>query len=238
MAVLIRAGAAALLLCGLAGASAAEGPVGEVVQAAPRVQGRLAGKPPADLTKRSPVFVGMEVRTFARAGARLAINQDLRQQKGAVVLGPRTTIELSRRVVNQALGLEEMSWLVKLGQFRLALDPPPPGAPLAEGEYLIVTPTAEVRLRGTDVAVQVARDGTTIVWVIEGEVEVTGKAGGSRMVAAGHRTRVRPGREPEPPVPFGPAGGPGPGLLPHPEETIFPDPPGFDLRRLRLDLPQ
>jgi len=240
----MRTGVVALLLAALApveGAAQASQRVGEVVRAAPKVQGRPTCDPASsgELAPKSPVCVGMEIETSSGAGARIAINRDLRQQQGAVILGPRTIVELTEQVVNQALGLETMSWLVKLGQFRLALFPPPPGAPLAEGEYKIVTPDkTEVRLRGTDVAVQVDRNGTTTVWVIEGKVEVKAAAGGTVLVSAGYRTRVRRGHEPEPPVRFGTGGGPGPGVSAPPEETIFPDPPDLDLRALRLDLPQ
>jgi hypothetical protein len=239
--ILMRIGAAALLLCRLATAAAAaqgDGRAGEVVQAAPRVEGRRADVRPAELKPRSPVFVGMEIETFPKAGALIAINRDLPQQRGAVTLGSRTTVELTERLVNEAQGLAKMSWLVKIGQFRLALNPPPPGAPLGEGEYMIKTPDGiEIRLQGTDVAVQVDKNGTTTVWVMEGEVTVTAAAGGVIQVPAGYGTTVRPGRAPEIPARFGTAGGPGPGLSPPPGETIFTDPPSLDLRAIRLDLP-
>jgi hypothetical protein len=238
---LLRRSSACLLLLfalGSVSLSAQERRVGRVVQAAPQVTGRLAGQK-IDLKQHPEVFLRMEVETTRRAGARIAINPDLKQQQGMVALGPRTIVELTEHFVNQALGLEKMSLLVKLGQFRLALLPPPPGSDLEEGEYLITTPGGtKIRLRGTDVAVQVDRDGTVTVWVLEGEVEVTAAAGEMRRVPAGYRTRVRPGRGPEPPVRFGPSEGPGPGVFPHPGETIFPDPPGLNLRAIRLDLPQ
>lgn len=240
MALLRRAGAGVLLLFALGSVSlsAQERRVGRVVQAAPRVTGRLAGQS-TDLKQRPEVFLGMEVETALKAGARIAINPDLKRQ-GMVVLGPGTTVAFTEHLVSQTLGLAKMSWLVKLGQFRLALLPPPPGAPLEEGEYTIITPDQTVvRLRGTDVAVQVDRWGTLTVWVIEGEVTVeTPESGGPVRVAAGYRSRVRRHGRPERPVRFVEADGPAPPLSWHPGETIFPDPPGLDLRRLRLDLPQ
>ena len=240
MALLRRTGAAALLTLALAPAPSAaqtDGRVGQVILAAPQVTGRREGRPPDELRKQSPVFEKMEVKTSAHAGTRIAINTDL-PQKGMVALGPRTTVELTRRLVNQALGLEKMSWLVKLGQFWLALVPPPEGAALQEGEYLIETPDkTQIRLQGTSVAVEVARDGTTTVWVLEGEVTVTTPAGGAPVrVPAGYRMRVRHGR-PSPPVRFGRPGGAAPPLLPNPWTTIFPDPPHLSLRQLR-DLPK
>jgi hypothetical protein len=184
------------------------------------------------------VYVGMEIETFPKAGARIAINRDLRQQQGTVILGSKTLVQLTERLVSEAQGLAKMSWLVKLGQFRLALNPPPPGAPPREGEYMIETPGgAKIRLQGTDVAVQVDKNGTTTVWVLEGEVEVTAAAGGVARVPAGFSTRVRPGLAPEPPAPIGPAEGPARGLAPRPEESIFSDPPRLDLQAIRLDLP-
>lgn len=238
MALLRRTGAAALLVFALAPASSAAQTdpqqVGQVVLAAPRVTGRYGGRPPGELRKQSPVFVNMEVETFAQAGTRIAINTDL-PRKGMVVFGPLTTVEFTQRLVNQALGLKEMSWLVKLGQFRLALLPPPAGAALEEGEYLIETPDkTQIRLRGTDVVVRVARDGTTTVWVLEGEVEVKAASGGMVQVPAGYRTRVRRHGVPERPVPFVQGTEPQPDLPAPPGETLFPDPPRLELR---LDLP-
>jgi hypothetical protein len=230
---------AALWLLGLAAApAAAQGDrVGEIVDRKITVKGRRGNDPRTDLKKGDPVFVGMEVQTLARAGVRIAINRNL-PQKGAVVLGPKTIVDFTERLVNEALGLQKISWLVKLGQFRLALLPPPPGSGLEEGEYLITTPQGtEIRLQGTDVAVQVDRNGTVTVWVIEGEVAVKAVDYDPVQVPAGHRTRVRPGRAPEPPVPFGPADGPGPGVFPNPGETIFPDPSRLNLRSIRLDVP-
>jgi hypothetical protein len=240
MALLKRIGAAALLLLGFGEipAPAQEAQVGKIADRKIMVKGRRGDSPQAELKKGDAVFVGMEVQTFAGAGARIAINRDLRQQRGAVVLGPKTIVKFTGRLVNEALGLAKMSWFARLGQFRLAILPPPPGSGLEEGEYLIETPGgAKIRLQGTDVAVQVDRNGTVTVWVIEGEAEVTTAAGGRVQVPAGYRTRVRPGHAPEPPVRFGPADGPGPGVFPNPAETIFPDPPRLDLRSIRLDLP-
>jgi hypothetical protein len=249
MALLTRTGAAVLLLLGQGAVTAAAQPdrqVGQVVEAAPMVNGRLGSGPPVVLKKQSAVFKDMEVETSAGAGARIAINRDLRQQQGTVILGPRTIVRLTQRVVNEALGLDEMSWLVKLGQFRLALFPPPPGAPLAEGEYTIVTSDQKgnrktvIRLRGTDVAVNVDSNGSTTVWVLEGEVTVEAPGrGGPVQVPAGYRIRVPRRVRLERPVRFEQTAGTGPiPSYPHPGETIFPDPPRLDLRRLRLDLPR
>lgn len=235
MALLTRI-VAALWLLGLAAApAAAQGdPVGEIADRKITVKGRRENAPQTDLKKGDPIFLGMEVETLARAGARIAINRNL-PQKGAVALGSKTTVKFTERLVNEALGLQKISWLVKLGQFRLALLPPPPGSGLEEGEYLIEAPGGvKIRLQGTDVVVQVERNGTVTVWLIEGEAAVTAVEQSVR-VPTGYRTRVRPGRAPEPPVPFGPADGPGPGLFPIPGETIFPDPPRLSLGR--LDVP-
>lgn len=243
MALLTRTGAAFLLLLGYGAVTTAaqqDRPVGQVVSAAPTVNGRRGSGPPALLKEKSAVFKDMEVETSAGAGARIAINRDLRQQQGTVILGPRTVVLLTERLVNEALGLARISWLVKLGQFRLALFPPPPGAPLAAGEYTIVTADRTViRLRGTDVAVKVDRRGTTTVWVIEGEVTVEAPDRSPVPVPAGYRLRVSRRGRLAGPVRFERTAGTGPiPPYPHPGETIFPDPPRLDLRRLRLDLPR
>jgi hypothetical protein len=181
----------------------------------------------------------MGIQTFARAGARISITTDLPARKGMIVLGPETEIELLERSLTAARSLKRLSLLVRLGQFRLALWPRQPNTPPGEGECLLYTPAGDqMQLKGTDVALQVARGGTLTVWVIEGEVEVKAAAGGVRRIPAGHRTRVRPGHEPEPPVPFVAIDGRGPSPHTPPGERIVPDPPWLDLRELRLDLPQ
>lgn len=245
MALLKRFGAA-VLLCALgalpAAAQATE--VGRVTRAAPEVKGRHNG-PPQPLQVHAAVFQGMEVETFRRAGARIAINTHLPHRKGMVVLGPRTRVEFTDYVVDAARGLPvEMSWRVKLGNFRVALWPRPEGSPPGEGEYVIRTGpeddprSTEIRMAGTDVAVSVARNGATTVWVLDGEVTVKGPAGEPVQVPAGYRTRVPRHGRPEPPVRFDRTPEPLPDLLPHSGEVLFPDPPRLDLRRLRLDLPQ
>ncbi|HKH44797.1 MAG TPA: hypothetical protein VKM72_09050 [Thermoanaerobaculia bacterium] len=231
-----------LFLLGLtaACASAKGGGVGEVIDRKVVVKGWRGNDPKTDLKKGDPVFVGTEVQTFADAGARIAINTDLEKRKGVIILGPETQIVLQERALTEARRLKKLSWLIKLGQFRLALWPRDPEDPADEGQCLIYTAAGDlIELTGTDVVVKVDRDGTLTVWVIEGEVTVKAADRGEPVrVPAGHGTRVRPGREPEAPARFGPADGrPGPGPLPIPEETIFPDPPYFDLRDIRLDLP-
>jgi hypothetical protein len=248
MALLTRTGAAALALFAVGPVAVAQvdRPVGQVAQAAPQVEGRHDGKVEAlhgpdkkASQNASPVYEKMEITTSAGAGARILINTDLPKRKGVVILGPETRIQLTERSLTLARSLKTLNWLVKLGQFRLALRPRDPNDPPDVGECFIYTLAHDfVRLTGTDVAVEVAPDGTLTVWVIEGEVEVTAAAGGMKRIPAGYRTRVRPGHDPEPPVHFTEIDGPGPGLPLHHEERIFSDPPRLDLRTLRLDLPQ
>ena len=191
----------AVLLCGLGALSAAAQEVGQVVRVAPEVDGRRNGQT-SRLVVLSPVFQGMQVETYRRAGARIAINTDLPQRKGMMVLGPETRVELVEYVVNLARGLK-MSVLVKLGQYRLAFLPPPEGAALEKGQYLIETPNkTQIRMTGTDVAVQVEADGTTIIRVLEGEATVKGQEGVWVRIPAGYQVRVPRQGQPQPLIQF------------------------------------
>ncbi len=230
-----------LLVIGAGGvrpAMAAGEVVGEVVRVAPRVERRSGGGPLEPVRQSDKVHQGMELLTRRKAGARIAVNTGHPEQRGAVIMGPNTRVEFSEFVVDRATGIPtRMSWRLQLGQFQAAFLPDRPGQP-REGEYVIVTPTAQsIRLVGTDVYVWVPDRRTTYVFVLEGEVTVEGKAGGVVRVAAGEWTQVAEGAPPTPPAPGAPGSGAPPRDLRSPDQGLLADPPLLDLRNL-VDLPK
>ena len=62
--------------------------------------------------------------------------------------------------------------------------------PAAPSRFSITTPTAVVGIRGTELGVAVADDGTTLVAVEEGSVEVASPDGPRTTLAAGEQTEI------------------------------------------------
>ena len=182
----------------------------------------------------------MRVLTGKASGARIAIGK----LQGAVRMGPESEIELNRAIVDLATGVvRELDFWTQLGQLRFLFFRPPPdesrrvlGA--APREVKILLPTgAYIHLLGTDVQVEVAPDGSTKVFVIEGAVTVTSRNGATVRVEAGQWTWIGIDGPPRPPEPFGDGtDAPGPGPFPG-DERIPPDPPRLDPRPVP-DLPK
>jgi hypothetical protein len=243
MALLRRCFALAILVLTLSTGSgnhvwAAEQKVGEVVQAAPRVEGRSGGAPPQSMDKKGArVEKGMTVNTSRKASAQIAIDTDSKVKRGTVLLGPNTEVVFTDFVVDRARGIPtKMSWLVQLGQFRVALLPG--GTAPGEGEYWIQTPTGTIRMAGTDVYVNVPHPWVTYVYVIEGEVTVEARNGRTVQVRAGQWTTIPRGGPPADPTNVPPGGGWLPVDPRKPDEWLLPDPPNFDGGRFQLDLPK
>lgn len=177
-------------------AAPSETEVGEVVTLMPRLEGRRVNDSPKLLDKCSKVFQGMKVNSGDQAGARIAVNPLIPGKKGFVLLGPDTEVTFSEFVIGTAQGQQpRMSFLMQLGQFRVAFTPA--SDDLKEGEYWIEVPATaerkEVRLRlaGTDVYV-FADERSTTVAVFEGRVFVE-SAGQTVELTAGTWTHVADG---------------------------------------------
>jgi hypothetical protein len=185
------------------------------------------------------VQVGEEVRTHRGAGAKVTVGPP--RTGGRIDLGPETRVVFEQWLFDAANDrIAEAGWRLQVGYLRAFFTPTPEG----KREVWITTPTVKrIRLIGTALQVEVAPDGTTLVWVIEGEARVETEAGGEAAaitVPAGMWTVIARGRPPAPATPFDPgtaaqspdARGP---AFPSP---VFTEPPELDIRRLRLDLPK
>jgi len=210
--------AAAVMLT--APAASAQPQAGDRVGEVAWVQGEVTGTPPggstAALAANDPVTLAELIVTGVRSGASLAF-----EPRGALTLDPESRLTVDRDVVDEATGASESAVSLLLGKARLFL------ARAFSGSFEVDTPAATIGVKGTALIVGVEPDGTTQVWVLEGEgvdVTVTSKAGGALPLDEGFTTTVAPGYAPTPPVPFDPNSGAVAGVaLPVP----LPPQPGF-----------
>lgn len=211
--------AAAPLAAAEAGAAADSG-VGMVVEAVRQVTGTPAGGSPAPLDVGSPVLLDMTVATGRASSALMTLDPD-----GSLALGPEARVVVDQATVDQATGAADTLLGVLVGKIRLAL------SSAFRGEIEIDTPTATIGIKGTTLAVEVDGRGDTVVWVLEGVVEVLSKAGGDTVrLAAGQLSTVSRGRPATGPTPFDEETGAAaarvlPPELAGPEEDAFDDSP-------------
>ncbi len=169
--------------------------VGEVAWVVRDVTGTPPGGAAAPLAANDPVLLAHEIATGVGSGASLSF-----EPRGALTIEADTRLVVDRDRYDEATGQSESIVSVFLGKMRLFLSP---GA--FRGVFSVDTPTATIGVKGTALVVGVLADGTTQVWLLEGEagdVTVTAKAGGSLLLEQGFTTTVAPGRAPTPPLPF------------------------------------
>jgi hypothetical protein len=193
---------AAAAVTGAAAAAAQPAPgerVGEVAWVERDVTGTPPGGAAAPLAANDPVLLAHEITTGERSGAGIAF-----APRGALTVAADTRLVVDRDRYDQATGESESAVSVFLGKVRLFL------SDAFRGSFEVDTPTATIGVKGTALVVGVGPDGTTQVWVLEGDaddVTVASKAGGSLVLEAGFTTTVAPDRAPTPPVPFDEASG-------------------------------
>lgn len=208
--------AAALSLAFATGLQAQE--VGVIVEAEGQVTGTPDGGTPAPLAVPDPVLLDMRVATARASYARMTFGS-----AGMLELGAGAEVVLDRATVDAATGAEDSLLGVIAGKVRLAL------SSLFRGSIEVDTPTATIGVKGTILTAEVPDPDLTVVWVEEGTVEVTSKAGGTVTLTAGYSTSVRRGAPPTDPAPFDPASGAAaaralpPEVVPPNEEIEPPD---------------
>lgn len=230
--VLVAVLAAVSLLA--AGGELAAQEVGVVVEAEGQVNGTPAGGSQAPLAVPDPVLLGMRVATGRASYARMTFGS-----AGVLELGAGADVVLDRATVDAATGAEDSFLSVLAGKVRLAL------SSLFRGSLEADTPTATIGVKGTIFTLDVADPDATVVWVEDGTVDVTSKAGGSVRVGAGYSTVVRRGAAPTDPAPFDPASGAAavralPPEIEPPNERVEPPDPRLRDRQLpppRNDVP-
>ncbi|UUX50563.1 FecR domain-containing protein [Nisaea acidiphila] len=132
-----------------------------------------------DLYRRDPVELNERLRT-PDGGAlhvRFVDDTDLRLGSAAEILIDRFVFDPS----NNAGALQaEMG----KGVFRFI------SGRMAKDGVRLGTPSAFIGIRGTDFIVDVRDDGSTVVAVLEGEVEITPRAGGPAVAIAANQTAL------------------------------------------------
>lgn len=129
------------------------------------------------------VVLDEEETTAGSSAATLTIGE------GAVIsLGENTRFRVSREVVDRATGAKASILDLAIGKARIFVSRFWSGRP----EVRVETPTAVVGIKGSEVVVEVERDGETTVTVLLGSAEVgeRGAAGPVRALARGERTKV------------------------------------------------
>lgn len=208
--------------------------VGEVVGlVSPVTETTLADDSSRALALLDPVRLGTRIATGAEAELRMVLDP-----KASLELGPEDEITIDRMTVDEATGRTEGTVSLLVGRLRLFISDLFGAG--AEMDVDVDTPTATIGVKGTGVVIDVAPRGTTVVWVLEGRVEVQAKAGGEVLeLEEGELTVVAPGRRATPPTPFEPgSGATDPGALPAPlgtppegagDPSLFPRVPQLDV---------
>lgn len=209
--------------------------VGTMVEVINQVTGTPAGGSPAALAIGDGVAIEMRIETGRASFAKMTFLEG-----GSLDVGAEAELVIDRATVDAATGASDSLLSVLVGKVRLAL------SSAFSGDVEIDTPTATIGVKGTILAVEPDRSGDTTVWVEEGVVEVTSKAGGTVEVSAGYVTTVRRGAPPTDPAPFDPESGAAaaralPPEFTPPSEDVFDDSPtvpeGQDLPPRRDDNP-
>lgn len=210
---------AASILCALAAAlplAAQHDKAGDVAWLRPVVtETLLPDGPSRPMQTADPVRLASRIETGPGSEVRMTFGPS-----AVLELGPEDQIVIDRLTVDEVTGRTEGGLSLLVGRLRLFVSRLF-GA--GEVEIGVDTPTAALGVKGTVLEVDVDRRGDTVVWVLEGQVEVRSKAGGPTVeVAAGEVTVVRRGEPATDPAPFDPkTGATASGALPPP----FTSPP-------------
>ena len=161
----------ALLLVVAAGPALAQRAtaIGEVERVVVWSYGTAPGASVRDLHERQPVVVNDAVETVRDGALHLRFGDDT-----SLRLGSQSRAVLDRFVYDPAQGAGEMTVELGRGVFRFV------SGRMDKRGYSLVTPTATIGVRGTDLVIEVLDNGDTIVTVVEGEAVV-----GPRDVGAG-----------------------------------------------------
>lgn len=114
------------------------------------------------LAKEDPVFADDLIATDRSGAARLAM-----ADQTVITVGPGSRVSLDRFLYDPATNTGEVATRVAVGGLRFV------SGHLPHGSYSVLTPTAVIGLRGTDITVQInAVTGVTRVIVLVGEVGI------------------------------------------------------------------
>lgn len=188
------------------------------------------------LEEKKEVFGGEKVISKRGAGTAILFNPE-GGPRGLVQLGSDTKLTFEKKkaqAISEAIQ-GTLNLRIEFGKLFALFSKQ--GTP-DEHRITISTPNGLVTLRGTALYLEVARDGSTSIFVLEGSVLVEPKDGGEAVpVPANHQTYIAAGQAPTAPMSFetGREGGPD---LQTMGEFVLLEPPLIDLDDPRLGLPK
>ena len=169
MSRLYRFSALAVLLCAVTfgRAEADTTVVGGYAEVTNAVTGALPGQQPTPRQVKSPAHFGERVITAAGSRANIMFIDG-----SHVLVGEKAELTIDAFVFDPKTGTEQATYQIAAGALRLVS-----GA--IKGDKLkILTPTAAIAVRGTNVKIRVLPSGETLVSVNRGQVEITSRRSG------------------------------------------------------------
>ncbi len=180
-----------------------------------------------ELNRGDIVKVRMCVEAEKRTWARFDIGR-----RGDMRMGPESRFEFREGRFDPDTGELKVGLEIMWGIFRFIFDPPSEGEETGEVKFTIKGDDRWIHLYGTDVFLRVEKNGTTVLYVAEGEVAIDGL---EPRVKTGEWTTFGPGLPPQPPMP---AGRDAAGRTQRRGEPEIPGPALLDITSGRLDLPK
>jgi uncharacterized membrane protein YgcG len=159
--------AIAALICGGAAAQAdvtTGNVIGGFAEVANNVTGALPGQQPAPKQLKSPAHFGEKVLTQAGAKANISFIDG-----SHVLIGENAELTIDAFVFDPKTGKERAAYNIAAGALRFV------SGAIKSDSIKIQTPTAAIAVRGTNFKLKVLPDGTTIISVNRGSVEVTSR---------------------------------------------------------------
>ena len=167
--------AAVITLPGAAGQAAEH--IGKVDKVRVYAYGTAPGLSRTPLYARDPLFQNEVIETV-RDGALLAVFNDGSQ----LTIGSSTKMKLDRFVYAKGQGKDAMVLTMVRGALRFVT------GKIDKPAFVLKTPQATIGIRGTDFIVQ-ARNGGTVISVLEGSIFVTFSDGSTATLNAGQTAR-------------------------------------------------
>lgn len=173
MTAIYRFTASTLLLCAAAfGPAQADTAAGAVVggfaELSNSVSGAMPGQKPEPKQLKSPAHFGERVLTEGGAKANISFIDG-----SHVLLGEKAELTIDSFVFDPKTGAEQATYQLAAGALRLV------SGAIKHDKLKILTPTAAIAVRGTNLKIRVLPSGETLVVVNRGEVEITSRRTGA-----------------------------------------------------------
>jgi hypothetical protein len=138
--------------------------IGGFAEVTNSVSGALPGQSPAPKEPKSPAHFGERVITAAGAKANISFIDG-----SHLLIGENAALTIDAFVFDPKTGKERAAYSVAAGALRFV------SGKIKDDNLKIETPTAALVVRGTNFKLKVLADGTTVVSVNRGSVEVTSR---------------------------------------------------------------